>query len=74
MENKTLSEQIGINLKGLIKKSKYKTQDRFAIDGMNVDPVTVRRWISKGIRDINTIFEISIVLEVSIEELISKEK
>lgn len=72
MKEKTLSEEIGNNLKVLIKKSRFKTQDRFANDGMNVDPVTVRRWISKGIRDINTIYEISKVLDVSIEELIGK--
>ena len=72
MKEKTLAEKIGTNLKTLIKESKFRTQDRFASEGMNVDPVTVRRWISKGIRDINTIYEISKVLDVSIEELIKK--
>lgn len=72
MKEKTLAEEIGINLKTLIKKSKFRTQDCFAIDGMNVDPVTVRRWISKGVRDINTIYEISKVLDISIEELIGE--
>ena len=72
MKEKTLAEKIGTNLKTLIKESKFRTQDCFASEGMNVDPVTVRRWISKGIRDINTIYEISKVLDVSIEELIKK--
>ena len=40
---------------------------------MNVDPVTVRRWIAHGIRDINTIFEIANVLDVDIMDLIKYE-
>ena len=52
------------------KKSKFKTQERFATEGMNVDAVTVRRWIAHGIRDINTINEISKVLNINIDELI----
>lgn len=70
MDKKSLSEMVGINLKRLIKQSKFKTQEKFATEGMKVDPVTVRRWISQGIRDINTIYEISIVLEVSIKDLL----
>ena len=71
MKDKTLAEQIGNNLKKLIKESRFKTQEKFANEGMNVDPVTVRRWISKGVRDVNTIFEISEVLDVPLEELIN---
>ena len=69
-QNLKLSERIGKNLKKLIKQSKFKTQDKFAVEGINVDPVTVRRWIAHGIKDINTIYEISIVLDVSLEELL----
>ena len=74
LKEKTISEQIGANLKIVIKNSKFKTQEKFACEGMNVDPVTVRRWISKGIRDINTIYEISKVLEVDINVLINNKK
>lgn len=70
MDKKSLSEIVGINLKRLIKQSKFKTQEKFATEGIKVDPATVRRWISQGIRDINTIYEISIVLEVSIKDLL----
>lgn len=66
----TLSEKIGRNLKNLIKTSKFKTQDRFATEGMFVDPATVRRWISRGIKDINTIQEIVDVLEIDFWELL----
>ena len=69
MEKQTLAEKVGKNLKILIKKSKYKTQEKFATDGMKVDPVTVRRWIAYGIRDINTIYEISVTLEIEMNEL-----
>ena len=72
MKKQKLAERIGQNLKILIKRSKYKTQDRFAIEGMHVDPVTVRRWIANGIRDINTIYEISLILEVDIMDLLKK--
>ena len=65
-----LSEKIGRNLKKFIKASKFKTQERFAFEGMNVNPSTVRRWISGGIKDINTVEEISIVLEINFEELL----
>ena len=68
-EEKTLSEKVGQNLKYLIKQSKFKTQERFAHEGMNVDSVTVRRWIAHGIRDVNTIFEISKVLEIDFQDM-----
>lgn len=70
MEKQTLAEKVGKNLKILIKKSKYKTQEKFANEGMKVDPVTVRRWIAHGIRDVNTIYEISVILEVEISDLL----
>ena len=69
-QNLKLSETVGKNLKKLIKQSKYKTQERFAIEGMNVDAVTVRRWISKGVKDIDTIVEIARVLEINYLELL----
>ena len=70
MENIKLSEKVGINLKRYIKVSKYKTQEKFATEGMNVDAVTVRRWISHGVRDINTIAEISRVLDIDMIDLL----
>ena len=64
-----LSEKVGKNLKIIIKNSKFKTQERFALEGMHVDSVTVRRWIAHGIRDINTIYEISQILDIKMEDL-----
>lgn len=63
-----LSQRVGKNLKNLIKVSKYRTQDNFA-SIMNVDPTTVRRWLSNGVKDVNTIEEIAIKLEIDFMEL-----
>ena len=66
----TLAEKAGKNLKNLIKNSEYKTQERFATEGMFVDPVTVRRWIAYGIKDINTIQEIAEIFGVDFMEIL----
>lgn len=68
-QHQLLSEKVGSNLKIFIKNSKYKTQEKFAVEGMHVDPVTVRRWIAHGVRDIDTICEIALTLEVDLKEL-----
>ena len=65
-----LSNKVGKNLKKLIKQSIYKTQEKFAINAMNVDPVTVRRWIKNGVKDIDTIYELSKKLNVELFELL----
>lgn len=69
-QNKKLSEKVGYNLKRLIKESDFKTQEQFAVLGICVDPVTVRRWIAHGVKDINTIVEIADILKVPLEELL----
>ncbi len=66
----TPAERVGKNLKNLIKESKYKTQERFAIEAMFVDPVTVRRWIAHGVKDVNTIQEIADIFDVDFMELL----
>ncbi len=66
----TLAEKAGKNLKNLIKKSEFKTQENFANDGIGVDPVTVRRWIAHGIKDINTIQEIADIFDIDFMELL----
>ena len=66
----TLAERAGKNLKNLIKKSKYKTQERFAYEAMYVDPTTVRKWIHNGIKNINLIQEIADIFGVDFMELL----
>ena len=65
-----LAEKAGKNLKNLIKVSKYRTQENFAVEGIGVDPVTIRRWIAHGIKDINVIEEIAKKLGVDFIELL----
>ena len=66
----TLAERAGKNLKNLIKESEFKTQENFANEGIGVDPVTVRRWIAHGIKDINTIQEIADIFGIDFMELL----
>lgn len=65
----TLSKKVGRNLKNLIKQSKFVTQEKFALE-MNVDPATVRRWISNGIKNLDVIEEIANKLGVDFYELL----
>ena len=66
----TLAEKAGKNLKNLIKKSVYKTQEKFATEAMYVDPTTVRRWIARGIKDLNLIQQIAEIFDVDFMELL----
>ena len=66
----SIKKMVGINLKKLIKESKFKTQEKFACEGMHVDPTTVRKWIKNGIESIVTISEIARILDVSFMELL----
>lgn len=66
----TPAKKVGRNLKNLIKSSEYKTQENFAYEVMHVDPVTVRRWIAHGIKDINTIVEIAEKFDIDFKELL----
>ena len=66
----TLAEKAGKNLKNLIKKSVYKTQEKFAAEAMYVDPTTVRRWIAHGIKDLNLIQQIAEIFDVDFMELL----
>lgn len=68
-QNLSKSQKVGKNLKNLIKNSKYKTQDRFAYEGIYVDPSTVRRWIKYGIKDVDIIERIAEIFNVDFEEL-----
>lgn len=64
-----LAQRAGINLKNLIKISKWKTQENFAI-AINAHPTTVRRWIAHGINDIDNLEKIAEILEIDILELL----
>ena len=62
-------ENVGPNLKRLIKESKYRTQERFA-EGAGYDTRTVRVWVKEGINSISTIALVADVLEVDVRALL----
>ena len=64
-----LAQRAGKKLKILIKQSKWKTQKNFANE-LGVHPSTVRRWIYKGIDNLNTVFFIVSVMKIEYEDLL----
>lgn len=68
-----LSLVAGINLKNLIKASKYKTQEIFAYE-FGAEIRTVSRWLNGGIKNIDTLEEIAEFLEVDVFELLKEKK
>ena len=68
-QNILSSKKVGENLKNLIKESKFKTQIKFA-DAMHVDDSTVRKWISRGVHDIDLVMNIAETLEIDFLELL----
>lgn len=63
-----LSLKVGKNLKSIIKRKGY-TQKQFA-EQMNVDPTTVRRWLGRGIKDIDTISAIAKFLDIALTDIL----
>lgn len=68
-----LSVLAGINLKRLIKKSKYRTQEAFAYQ-FGAEIRTVSRWLNSGIRNIDTIKEIADFFAINMLELLKNEE
>ena len=62
-------ENVGRNLRRLLKESKYSTQAEFA-KVMGKDARTVRRWLHSGVDKLDDIIAISNVLEVDVEALL----
>lgn len=69
MKPKKLSIAVGRNLKNIIKKSKYKTQEVFAAE-YGTDVRTVSRWVNEGLRDLDAIQDIALFLNVDVFELL----
>ena len=63
------SKTIGANLKRLIKNSPYRTQEKFA-EACFCDVRTVRRWISGSIKDIDTISDLAMRLDIDVRDLL----
>lgn len=62
MEQKLLSEIVGINVKRAISLSQYKTQEEFAFM-FGTDIRNVSRWVNQGVKKIDTADEIAGFLE-----------
>jgi transcriptional regulator with XRE-family HTH domain len=67
----SLSLIAGINLKRLIRSSKYMTQENFAYE-FGAEIRTVSRWLNAGVKNIDTLEEIADFLEVDVFELLKK--
>lgn len=66
-----LSLVAGVNLKRLIKDSKYKTQEEFAFE-FGTDVRTVGRWVNHGIKNLDTIQQIAEFFEVDVYTILSR--
>ena len=67
----SLSMIASINVKRLIRSSKYGTQENFAYE-FGAEIRTVSRWLNKGIKNIDTLEEIAKFLNVDVFELLKK--
>ena len=67
----SLSLIAGINLKRLIRSSRYSTQENFAYE-FGAEIRTVSRWLNAGVKNIDTLEEIADFLEVDVFELLKK--
>lgn len=68
---KDLSLVAGANLKRLIKNSKYKTQEEFAFE-FGTDVRTIRRWVNKGIKNLDTIQQIAAFFDIDARAFFSE--
>ena len=69
----SLSMIAGINLKRLIRSSKYRTQENFAYE-FGAEIRTVSRWLNAGVKNIDTLEEIADFLEIDVFELLKKKE
>ena len=56
-------KKIGSNIERLIKESRFKTAQSFALE-CDRNPITVKRWIQDGVDNINIINEIATKLDI----------
>ena len=69
----SLSLIAGINLKRLIRESKYRTQENFAYE-FGAEIRTVSRWLNAGVKNIDTLEEIAYFLDIDIFDLLKKKE
>ena len=69
---KTINQIIGANLKRLIKKSKYRTQENFSFE-FGIELRTLSRWLNGSISDIGDIIYMANALGVDFRSLFEEE-
>ena len=72
MSEKTINQIIGANLKRLIKKSKYRTQENFSFE-FGIELRTLSRWLNGSISDIGDIIYMANALGVDFRSLFEEE-
>ena len=66
---KPLSKIACENLKRLIKRTKYRTQEEFAY-AFGAETRTLSRWLNQGVKDIDTLEQLANFLTVDIADLL----
>ena len=69
--NMDLNKIVGANLKRAIKKSKWRTQERFS-EAFGAEVRTVGRWCNQGIDKISLVQQIADFLEIDVFALLSR--
>ncbi len=72
MSEKTINQIIGANLKRLIKKSKYRTQENFSFE-FGIELRRLSRWLNGSISRIEDIVYMANALEVDFRSLFEEE-
>ena len=68
--NMDLNKIVGANLKRAIKKSKWRTQEKFS-EAFGAEVRTVGRWCNQGIDKLSLIQQIADFLEIDVFALLS---
>ena len=69
--NIDLNKIVGANLKRAIKKSKWRTQEKFS-EAFGAEVRTVGRWCNQGIDKISLVQQIADFLEIDVFALLSR--
>ena len=69
--NIDLNKIVGANLKRAIKKSKWRTQEKFS-EAFGAEVRTVGRWCNQGIDKLSLVQQIADFLEIDVFALLSR--
>ena len=69
--NIDLNKIVGANLKRAIKKSKWRTQEKFS-EAFGAEVRTVGRWCNQGVDKLSLVQQIADFLEIDVFALLSR--